>query len=107
MALTKTTKPSIIKTRAQSRTGTTACTGTTARTGTNDRTINSAAPVAVAVAACTTDDTIAPASAGRTIDSVDPVAVATGPTPCCSLFAEPAMKDLIPLFAMILPVSGK
>jgi len=56
MALTKTTKPSIIKTRAQSR--------TEARTGTNVR---------------TNDDTIAPGrttgTIDRTIGSVDPVAV--------------------------------
>ena len=54
MALTKTTKPSIIKTRAQSRTA--------ARTGPNVR---------------TNDDTIAPAPARRTIDSVNPVAAVT------------------------------
>ena len=55
MVLTKTTKPSIIKTRAQSR--------TEARTGTNVR---------------TNVDTItapAPTTTGRTIGSVDPVAV--------------------------------
>ena len=80
MARTKTS--SIIKTRSQSRTGTTA------------RTIAPApAPVAVAtggrttgttndpVAVATTND---PAPAGRTIDSVNPVAAATG---------RPTLKD--------------
>ena len=86
MALTKTTKPSIIKTRAQSRTGTTARTGTTTRTGTHVR---------------TNDDTIAPApvavtTPGRTIDSVDPVAVVTDPAPVDLFAGRPttgALKD--------------
>jgi len=63
MARTKTS--SIIKTRSQSRTGTTAPTGTNVRT----------------------NDAIAPATTERTIDSVDPVIVTTTDPAPVDLFA--------------------
>ena len=88
MALTKTTKPSIIKTRAQARTE--ARTGTNVRT--NDNTIAPApAPVAVATGRTT----------GRTIGPTD-----VAPVPVDDLFAgrptTGALKDPPPVPVPVL-----
>ena len=105
MARTTTLKPSIIKTRSQSRTG------TTARTGTNDDAI-APTPVAVATGRETIDRTIdvapapvAVATGGRTTGTNDPVPVVTTTVPV-DLFASRPKTGTLKEAPPAVPTTG-